>query len=64
MKKLKIIVDSTADIPESFMEEYDIDVVPLYIIWPDGTQEKDTWIEEEKREFYKRIMEMKDFWVY
>ena len=60
MKKLKIIVDSTADIPESFMEEYDIDVVPLYIIWPDGTQEKDTWIEEEKREFYKRIMESPD----
>ncbi len=57
MKKLKIIVDSTADIPESFMEEYDIDVVPLYIIWPDGTQEKDTWIDEEKREFYKRLME-------
>ncbi len=56
-KRLKIIVDSTADIPEDFMEDYDIDVVPLYVIWADGTQEKDTWKEEEKREFYKRIME-------
>ena len=57
MGKLKIIVDSTSDIPESFLEKYDIDVVPLYVIWPDGTQEKDTWKEEEKREFYKRLME-------
>jgi len=57
VKRLKIIVDSTSDIPENFMREYDVDVVPLYIIWPDGTQEKDTWKEEEKREFYKRLME-------
>jgi DegV family protein with EDD domain len=57
VKRLKIIVDSTSDIPEHFMKEYDIDVVPLYVILPDGTQEKDTWREEEKREFYKRLME-------
>ena len=55
MKKIKIIVDSTADLPEHFLKKYDIDVVPLYVIWPDGTQEKDTWLDEEKREFYKRL---------
>ncbi len=56
MGKTKIIVDSTSDIPVKFMEEYDIDVVPLYVIWKDGTQEKDTYDEKEKMEFYERIM--------
>ena len=57
MKRIKIIVDSTADLPESFLEKYDIDVVPLYVIWPDGTQEKDTWLDEEKRKFYQRLLD-------
>ncbi len=55
--KVKILVDSTSDIPENYMKEYDIDVIPLYVIWKDGTQEKDTYKEEEKREFYKRLLE-------
>ncbi len=57
MKKIKIIVDGTSDIPVNMMEEYDIDVVPLYVIWPDGSQEKDTVDEREKREFYQRLLE-------
>ncbi len=57
MKKIKIVVDSTSDIPEDMMKEYDIDVVPLYVIWPDGSQEKDTFKEAEKREFYQRLLE-------
>ena len=57
MRKIKIIVDSTADLPEHFLEKYDIDVVPLYIIWPDGSQEKDTWLDEEKRKFYQRLLD-------
>ncbi len=56
MGKTKVIVDSTSDIPKKFMEEYDIDVVPLYVIWKDGTQEKDTVDEREKLEFYERIL--------
>ncbi|MCD6449543.1 MAG: DegV family protein [Thermotogaceae bacterium] len=60
MKKIKIIVDSTADLPEHFLEKYDIDVVPLYIIWPDGSQEKDTWLDEEKMKFYQRLMESEE----
>ncbi len=58
MRKIKIIVDSTADLPEHFLEKYDIDVVPLYIIWPDGSQEKDTWLDEEKRKFYQRLLDI------
>ena len=57
MRKIKIVVDSTSDIPLNMLEEYDIDVVPLYVIWPDGTQEPDTVDEEEKRKFYKRLLE-------
>jgi len=60
MKKIKLIVDSTADLPEHFLEKYDIDVVPLYIIWPDGSQEKDTWLDEEKMKFYQRLMESEE----
>jgi DegV family protein with EDD domain len=29
--KMKIIVDSTSDIPEEFVKKYDIDIVPVYI---------------------------------
>jgi len=36
MGKTKIIVDSTSDIPVSWLEKYDIDIVPLYIVWENG----------------------------
>ncbi len=58
--KIKILVDSTSDISRSFMEKYDLDVIPLYVIWPDGTQEKDTVDDDEKREFYRRLLESPD----
>ena len=29
--KMKIIVDSTSDIPEELVKKYDIDIVPLYV---------------------------------
>jgi len=32
MKKVKIITDSTSDLPESIIEKFDVDIVPLRII--------------------------------
>ncbi|EKF48880.1 DegV family protein [Thermosipho africanus H17ap60334] len=54
--KTKIIVDSTSDIPVSWIEKYDIDVVPLYVNWPDGSSEPDNVRDEESlKEFYERL---------
>jgi len=32
MRKIKFITDSTSDIPQSLVEEYDIEVVPLHVL--------------------------------
>jgi DegV family protein with EDD domain len=55
--KVKILVDSTADIPFSWMEKYDIDSIPLYVVWEDGKSEPDERKPEEIMNFYKRIRE-------
>ncbi|PLV60199.1 DegV family protein [Thermotoga sp. KOL6] len=56
--KVKILVDSTADIPFSWMEKYDIDSIPLYVVWGDGTTEPDERTPEEIESFYRRIKEI------
>uniref|UniRef100_UPI0000683520 UPF0230 protein TM1468 n=1 Tax=Thermotoga maritima TaxID=2336 RepID=UPI0000683520 len=55
--KVKILVDSTADVPFSWMEKYDIDSIPLYVVWEDGRSEPDEREPEEIMNFYKRIRE-------
>ncbi|PLV55665.1 DegV family protein [Thermotoga sp. SG1] len=55
--KVKILVDSTADIPFSWMEKYDMDSIPLYVVWDDGTSEPDERTPEEIENFYRRIKE-------
>ncbi|SHH37431.1 DegV family protein [Thermosipho atlanticus] len=56
MGKTKIIVDSTSDIPVDWLKKYDIDVVPLHIVWPDGESEPDNVrSESELNEFYKKL---------
>ncbi|MDK2949381.1 MAG: fatty acid kinase fatty acid binding subunit [Thermotoga sp.] len=55
--KVKILVDSTADIPFSWMEKYDMDSIPLYVVWEDGTSEPDERTPEEIENFYRRIKE-------
>lgn len=55
--KVKILVDSTADIPFSWMEKYDMDSIPLYVVWEDGTSEPDERTPEEIENFYRRIRE-------
>lgn len=57
MEKIKIIADSTADIPKVLAEKYKISIAPLKIVWPDGREENDTWDPEEIENFYKRISE-------
>ncbi len=53
--RIKILVDSTADIPPEWLEKFDIDVVPLKIIWTDGTSEDDERDPEGLNHFYDKI---------
>lgn len=55
MPKMKIILDSTSDIPREWIDELDVTIAPLHIIWPDGNQEDDTRDLDQIRDFYSRI---------
>ncbi len=35
MEKIKIITDSTADLPRDIIEKYDIEVIPLFVSFGD-----------------------------
>ncbi|MCD6105676.1 MAG: DegV family protein [Thermosipho sp. (in: Bacteria)] len=56
MEKTKIIVDSTSDIPVSWLEKYDIDIVPLYIVWEDDKTEPDIRDVKELMDYYDRLV--------
>ncbi|MBO8139065.1 MAG: DegV family protein [Thermosipho sp. (in: Bacteria)] len=56
MEKTKIIVDSTSDIPVSWLEKYDIDIVPLYIVWEDDKTEPDTRDVKQLMDYYDRLV--------
>ncbi len=69
--KMKIIVDSTSDIPEEFVKKYDIDIVPVYIQYDDKMYADR--FELKSSEFYNVLREVdelpttsapppKDFW--
>ena len=49
-KKIKIIVDSTSDLPEELVKKYDIDIVPMYIHYDDQIYKDRTQITSD--EFY------------
>lgn len=51
--KIAIITDSTNDLPGSLLEEYEISVVPLTIIW-NGCQYLDG-VDIQAEEFYQRL---------
>jgi DegV family protein with EDD domain len=53
--RIKIFVDSTADMAPDWFEKLDVDMVPLKVIWPDGTQEDDTRDSSELMNFYEKI---------
>lgn len=53
--RIKILVDSTSDIPPEWLEKHDADVVPLKVIWTDGTSEDDERNPKGLLDFYIRI---------
>ncbi len=56
MAKIKILVDSTSDIPVDWTQKFDVDIVPLYINWSDGTSEKDdTRDYQQLQKFYQKL---------
>ena len=60
MKRVKIILDSTGDIPIEWLERYDVEIASLYVNWPDGTSEPDVRDPKEIEDFYRRIKEAKE----
>ncbi len=59
MGKLKIILDSTSDVPRDWIQTYDLAIAPLHVNWPDGTQEDDSRDLKEIEDFYRRISSAK-----
>uniref|UniRef100_A0A7C5VP96 DegV family protein n=1 Tax=Fervidobacterium thailandense TaxID=1008305 RepID=A0A7C5VP96_9BACT len=56
MAKYKILLDSTSDFPKELLKEWDVDIVPLYVNWPNGEVEKDgTRDIEELKKFYNKL---------
>ncbi|ODN30922.1 DegV family protein [Fervidobacterium thailandense] len=56
MAKYKILLDSTSDFPKELLERLDVDIVPLYVNWPNGEVEKDDTRDlGELKEFYDKL---------
>jgi DegV family protein with EDD domain len=53
MRRVKIVTDSTADIPEELVEELDISVIHDYINF--GTQSLRDKVDISRAEFYSRL---------
>jgi DegV family protein with EDD domain len=48
-----IVTDSTCDIPADLVEQYDLTVVPLYVVW--GDEELRDGVEIDQSTFYSRL---------
>ncbi len=53
--RIKILVDSTSDIKPDWLEKYDADIVPLKVIWSDGTSEDDERDPQALMSFYEKL---------
>jgi DegV family protein with EDD domain len=51
--KIALVTDSTCDIPAEFLDQYDIQVVPLTIIW--GGEQFQDGVDLSAEDFYKRL---------
>ena len=51
---IAILTDSTCDIPEELIKQYDIQIVPLYIIW--GEEQFRDRVDIQPIEFYERLV--------
>lgn len=60
MKEYKIISDSSCDLPESYLKELDINIVPYYATF-DSTNYLKEIVEIKPREFYEKIVSEKLF---
>lgn len=56
-EKFVIIVDSTCDLEESFLKEYDIEVLPGHFVTPDGKEHLSypNWKEFDRDQFYSDL---------
>jgi DegV family protein with EDD domain len=52
---IALITDSTCDIPRNLVEQYDITVVPLHVIW--GHETFQDRVDLEPKAFYRRLTE-------
>ena len=57
-KKVKVIVDSTADLPKELAEKYDIDIVPVYIHFEDRMYADG--IDLKVEDYYEMLREFKE----
>lgn len=55
MNKVKVLTDSTAYMPSSLIEEYEISVIPLTLIW--GEETFRDGVDITPAEFYQRLQE-------
>lgn len=60
MSKMKIILDSTCDIPKEWIKKLDVAIAPLHIVWPSGNQEDDSRDLTQIQDFYKRVSSAKE----
>ena len=58
IKKVKVIVDSTSDLPQELAEKYDIDIVPVYIHYEDKMYADG--IDLKVEDYYKMLREFKE----
>ncbi len=57
MSKVKIIIDSTVYLPEKYLKELSIDVIPLHVIW--GEENFRDGVDITPDEFYLRLPDSK-----
>ncbi len=57
-KKVKVIVDSTCDLPQELAEKFDIDIVPVYIHYEDKMYADG--IDLKVEDYYKMLREFKE----
>jgi DegV family protein with EDD domain len=60
MSRVKIVTDSTADLPKELAAKYEITVVPLKVIFNDDEPLRDG-VDIETEQFYRRQVEKKEY---
>ena len=58
--RIRIVTDSTADLPAGYAEEHQISVVPLHVTFPKGGQYKDG-VDLTAKDFYKMLVDAGDY---